>query len=79
MEVLGTQLLSITSNNASNNDTRTPFEESGPSPGKTLIEQLFRTLVGFLLGNSMLLRQNNRLSLELADFFTMLLPKEGQG
>jgi len=46
---------------------------------KTSIEQSFRTLVDFLLGNSMLLRQNNRLSLELADFFTMLLPKEGQG
>jgi hypothetical protein len=77
MEVLGTQLLSITSDNASNNDTRTPFEESGPGPGKTLIKQSFRTPVGFL-GISMLLRQSNRLSLKLADFFTMLLPKEGQ-
>jgi len=32
----------------------------------------------FLLGHAMLLRQSNRLPLELPDLFSMELPKEGQ-
>jgi hypothetical protein len=46
---------------------------------KTSIEQSLRTLVDFLLGNSMLLRQSNCLPLELTDLCAMPLPKEGQG
>ena len=41
-------------------------------------EQSLRTNLDFLLGNMMLLRQSNRLPLELPDLFAMDLPKEGQ-
>lgn len=47
------------------------------SLGKGTVEQALRTQVDFLLGNSMLLRPNNRLPMELADLFLMPLPKEG--
>jgi hypothetical protein len=45
--------------------------------GCGLVEQSLRTQLDFLLGNSMLLRQSNRLPIELADLFLMPLPKEG--
>jgi len=45
---------------------------------KRSIEAALRTQVDFLFGNAMLLRQGNRLGLELADLFAMPLPKEGQ-
>ena len=48
-------------------------------PGPLTSEQSFRTNLDFLLGHSMLLQQGNRLALELADMFSMDLPKEGQG
>jgi hypothetical protein len=41
-------------------------------------EQSFRTNLDFLLGHAMLLRQGDRLALELPDLFSMDLPKEGQ-
>lgn len=41
-------------------------------------EQSFRTNLDFLLGHAMLLRQGNRLALELPDLFSMDLPREGQ-
>jgi hypothetical protein len=41
------------------------------------VEQLFRTQLCFLFGNSMLLRLSNRLPMELPDLFSMALPKEG--
>jgi hypothetical protein len=41
-------------------------------------EQSFRTNLDFLFGNTMLLRQSNRLPLELPDLFSLDLPKEGQ-
>jgi hypothetical protein len=40
--------------------------------------QSFWTNLDFLLGNTMLLRQSNRLPLELPDLFSLDLPKEGQ-
>jgi hypothetical protein len=40
--------------------------------------QSFRTNLDFLFGHAMLLRQGNRLPLELPDLFSMDLPKEGQ-
>lgn len=46
--------------------------------GKTKsIEPPFRTLVNFLLGDTMLLRLSNRLPMELPDLFLQHLPKEG--
>jgi hypothetical protein len=41
------------------------------------IEPLLRGNVGFLLGNSMLMRASNQLPLELPDLFLLPLPKEG--
>ena len=46
--------------------------------GPRTSEQSFRTNLDFLLGHTMLLRQSNRLPLELPDLFAMDLPKEGQ-
>jgi hypothetical protein len=46
--------------------------------GPRTSEQSFRTNLDFLLGHAMLLRQSNRLPLELPDLFAMDLPKEGQ-
>ena len=40
-------------------------------------EQSLRTNLDFLFGNTMLLRQSNRLPLELPDLFSLDLPKEG--
>lgn len=45
--------------------------------GPRTSEQSFRTNLDFLLGHAMLLRQSNRLPLELPDLFSMDLPKEG--
>lgn len=42
------------------------------------VSALFRTQVDFLLGNHMLLRQSNRLPMELPDCFRLELPNEGQ-
>jgi hypothetical protein len=49
----------------------------GQSLGGNCIEQLFRTQLCFLFGNSMLLRLSNRLPMELPDLFSMPLPNEG--
>jgi hypothetical protein len=46
--------------------------------GPRTSEQSFWTNLDFLLGNTMLLRQSNRLPLELPDLFSLDLPKEGQ-
>jgi hypothetical protein len=46
--------------------------------GPRTSEQSFWTNLDFLLGNTMLLRQSNRLPLELLDLFSLDLPKEGQ-
>jgi len=46
--------------------------------GPRTSEQSFRTNLDFLFGNTMLLRQSNRLPLELPDLFSLDLPKEGQ-
>jgi hypothetical protein len=45
--------------------------------GPRTSEQSLRTNLDFLFGNAMLLRQSNRLSLELPDIFSLDLPKEG--
>ena len=45
--------------------------------GPRTSEQSFRTNLDFLLGHAMLLRQSNRLPLELPDLFSMDLPREG--
>jgi hypothetical protein len=42
------------------------------------VSALLRTQVDFLLGNHMLLRQSNRLAMELPDCFCLELPNEGQ-
>ena len=47
------------------------------SLGRSCTEQLFRTQLCFLFGNSMLLRLSNRLPMELPDLFSMPLPNEG--
>lgn len=47
------------------------------SLGRSCAEQLFRTQLCFLFGNSMLLRLSNRLPMELPDLFSMPLPNEG--
>jgi hypothetical protein len=49
----------------------------GQSLGGSCTEQLFRTQLCFLFGNSMLLRLSNRLPMELPDLFSMPLPNEG--
>jgi len=49
----------------------------GQSLGGNCTEQLFRTQLCFLFGNSMLLRLSNRLPMELPDLFSMPLPNEG--
>lgn len=49
----------------------------GQSLGANCVEQLFRTQLCFLFGNSMLLRLSNRLPMELPDLFSMALPNEG--
>lgn len=41
------------------------------------VEPLLRGNVGFLLGNSMLMRAGNQLALELSDIYVHALPKEG--
>ena len=46
--------------------------------GPQTSEQSLRTNLDFLLGHAMLLRQSNRLPLELPDLFSLDLPKEGQ-
>jgi hypothetical protein len=46
--------------------------------GPRTSEQSLRTNLDFLLGHAMLLRQSNRLPLELPDLFSLDLPKEGQ-
>ena len=46
--------------------------------GPRTSEQSFRTNLDFLFGHTMLLRQSNRLPLELPDLFSMDLPREGQ-
>ena len=46
--------------------------------GPRTSEQSFRTNLDFLLGHAMLLRQGNRLAIELPDLFSMDLPREGQ-
>jgi hypothetical protein len=46
--------------------------------GPRTSEQSFRTNLDFLFGHAMLMRQSNRLPLELPDLFSMDLPKEGQ-
>jgi hypothetical protein len=46
--------------------------------GPRTLEQSLRTNLDFLFGNTMLLRQSNRLPLELPDLFSLDLPKEGQ-
>jgi len=48
------------------------------SLGTRTSEQAYRTNLDFLFGHAMLLRQSNRLPLELPDLFSMDLPKEGQ-
>lgn len=47
------------------------------SLGANCVEQLFRTQLSFLFGNSMLLRLSNRLPIELPDLFSLPLPREG--
>ena len=49
----------------------------GQSLGGSCTEQLFRTQLCFLFGNSMLLRLSNRLPMELPDLFLMPLPNKG--
>jgi hypothetical protein len=49
----------------------------GQSLGANYTEQLFRTQLCFLFGNSMLLRLSNRLPIELLDLFSMPLPNKG--
>jgi Centromere DNA-binding protein complex CBF3 subunit, domain 2 len=46
--------------------------------GPQTSEQSLRTNLDFLFGHAMLLRQRNRLPLELPDLFSLDLPKEGQ-
>jgi hypothetical protein len=46
--------------------------------GPRTSEQSLRTNLDFLFGHTMLLRQSNRLPLELPDLFSLDLPKEGQ-
>jgi len=46
--------------------------------GPRTSEQSLRTNLDFLLGHAMLLRQSNRLPIELPDLFLMDLPREGQ-
>src|SRR5436305_4117765 len=50
--------------------------EPSQSLGGSCTEQLFRTQLCFLFGNSMLLRLSNRLPMELPDLFSMPLPNE---
>jgi hypothetical protein len=45
--------------------------------GENCVEQLFRTQLSFLFGNSMLLRHSNRLPMKLPDLFSLPLLCEG--